>query len=133
MQHRYTYSISILLNCLVRAAISRVGAKCLSSIYAFDNALEDLEMLESAQEKFNEILNSPSLGAACEKIKGLAKAKELDSSLILLINSTWASAKDSPTIKNEVSVCMIQFLRLLFLVSDIFKMHSHLSPMIIPG
>lgn len=68
-------------------------------------------MLESAQEKFNEILNSPSLDAACDKIKGLAKAKELDSSLILLINGTWASAKDSRTIKNEVSVFMISFLR----------------------
>lgn len=58
--------------------------------------------LDIAQAKFDDILNSPSIDAACEKIKSLAKAKELDSSLILLINGAWAAAKESATMKNEV-------------------------------
>ncbi|KAI8012085.1 DUF21 domain-containing protein [Camellia lanceoleosa] len=41
------------------------------------------------------------LDVACEKLKSLAKAKQLDSSLILLINSAWAAAKESTTMKNE--------------------------------
>lgn len=58
--------------------------------------------LDIAQAKFDDILNSPSIDAACEKIKSLTKAKELDSSLILLINGAWAAAKESATMKNEV-------------------------------
>lgn len=61
-----------------------------------------METLDAAQAKFDDILNSPSVDVACEKIKSLAKTKELDSSLILLINSAWAAAKDSPDMKNEV-------------------------------
>lgn len=63
-----------------------------------------MESFDDAQAKFDDILNSPSIEAACAKIKSLAKAKELDSSLILLINSAWASAKDSPTMRNEVKI-----------------------------
>lgn len=83
--------------------MARLGARCLSAVSAFDNTLEIVGTLDSAQQKFDEILNSPSIDAACDKIKSLAKAKELDSSLILLINGAWASAKESPTMKNEVS------------------------------
>uniref|UniRef100_A0A0E0QHA3 Uncharacterized protein n=1 Tax=Oryza rufipogon TaxID=4529 RepID=A0A0E0QHA3_ORYRU len=55
---------------------------------------------------FDDILNSSSLDDACDKIKSLAKTKELDSSLILLINRAWAAAKDSTTMKNEVKDIM---------------------------
>lgn len=82
--------------------MARLGARCLSAVSAFDNTLEIVETLDAAQAKFDDILNSPSIDAACEKIKSLAKSKELDSSLILLINSAWASAKESTTMKNEV-------------------------------
>lgn len=85
------------------SAVARLGARCLSAVSAFDNTLEIVDTLDTAQAKFEDILNSPSVDAACDKIKSLAKAKELDSSLILLISGAWASAKDSPTIKNEVS------------------------------
>lgn len=61
-----------------------------------------MDTLDTAQAKFDDILNSPSMDVACEKIKSLAKSKELDSSLILLINSAWASAKESATMRNEV-------------------------------
>ncbi|XP_010254628.1 PREDICTED: uncharacterized protein At4g37920, chloroplastic [Nelumbo nucifera] len=89
-----------------RDAMSRLGARCLSAVCAYDNTMENVEMLQAAQAKFDDILNSPSLDVACEKIKSLAKAKELDSSLILLINSAWASAKESTTMKNEVKEIM---------------------------
>ncbi|KAI3961286.1 hypothetical protein MKX01_007000 [Papaver californicum] len=89
-----------------RDAISRLGARCLSAICVYDNTVENAETLDAAQAKFDDILNSPSLDAACEKIKSLGKAKELDSSLILLINSAWGAAKESPTMKNEVKDIM---------------------------
>ncbi|KAI3924257.1 hypothetical protein MKW98_032458 [Papaver atlanticum] len=89
-----------------RDAISRLGARCLSAICVYDNTVENAETLDAAQAKFDDILNSPSLEAACEKIKSLGKAKELDSSLILLINSAWGAAKESTTMKNEVKDIM---------------------------
>lgn len=85
-------------------AMARLAAKCLSAVRAYDNALEQVDTLDVAQSKFDDILNSSSLSAACEKIKRLAKAKELDSSLILLINRAWIAAKESTTMKNEVHV-----------------------------
>uniref|UniRef100_A0A0E0LTQ3 Uncharacterized protein n=1 Tax=Oryza punctata TaxID=4537 RepID=A0A0E0LTQ3_ORYPU len=88
-----------------RDAIARLGAKCLSAIHAYDCTLEQLD-LDSAQSKFDDILNSSSLDDACDKIKSLAKTKELDSSLILLINRAWAASKDSTTMKNEVKDIM---------------------------
>ncbi|KAH7520387.1 uncharacterized protein At4g37920 isoform X2 [Ziziphus jujuba] len=89
-----------------RDAIARLGARCLSAVSAYDNTLETVETFNAAQAKFDDILNSPSMDVACEKIKSLAKAKELDSSLVLLINSAWASAKQSTTMKNEVKDIM---------------------------
>jgi hypothetical protein len=62
--------------------------------------------METAQSKFDEILNSESLEEVCSKINRLAKSKELDSSLILLINRAWAAAKESTSMKNEVCVKM---------------------------
>ncbi|KAA8531481.1 hypothetical protein F0562_006166 [Nyssa sinensis] len=89
-----------------RDAVARLGARCLSAVSAYDNTLEIVDSLDVAQAKFDDILNSPSVDVACEKIKSLAKAKELDSSLILLINSAWASAKVSTTMRNEVKDIM---------------------------
>lgn len=94
---------------LSQADVARLGARCLSAVSAYDNTLETLETLDSAQVKFDDILNSPSVDAACEKIRSLARAKELDSSLILLINSAWASAKESTTMKNEVFFSFLFF------------------------
>lgn len=89
-----------------RDAVARLATRCLSAVSAYDKTLEHVETLDSAQAKFDDILNSSSVDVACEKIKSLAKAKELDSSLILLINSAWASAKASTTMKNEVKDIM---------------------------
>jgi len=84
------------------AAFARLGPRCLSAVSAYDNTLEIVGTLDTAQAKFDDILNSPSVDAACDKIKSLAKSKELDSSLVLLINGAWASAKESSTMRNEV-------------------------------
>ncbi|XP_071735226.1 uncharacterized protein At4g37920 [Rutidosis leptorrhynchoides] len=94
-----------------RDAVARLGARCLSAVSAFDNTLETVETLDDAQAKFEDILDSPSIEAACAKIKSLAKSKELDSSLILLINTAWASAKESPTMKNEVKAIMYELYK----------------------
>ncbi|ERN18091.1 hypothetical protein AMTR_s00046p00227230 [Amborella trichopoda] len=89
-----------------RDEMARLGAKCLSAVSAYDNAAESVEMIDAAQAKFDDVLNSPSMDIACEKIRSLAKSKELDSTLILLINSAWAAAKESTTMKNEVKDIM---------------------------
>lgn len=89
-----------------RDAIARLGTRCLSAVSAYDNTLEIVGTLDTAQAKFDDILNSPSIDASCEKIKSLAKSKELDSSLVLLINGAWASAKESSTMRNEVKEIM---------------------------
>ncbi|GLT62924.1 hypothetical protein SLA2020_355260 [Shorea laevis] len=94
-----------------RDAVARLGTRCLSAVSAYDNTLEYVDTLDVAQAKFDDILNSPSMDVACEKIKSLAKAKELDSSLILLINSAWASAKESTTMKNEVKEIMYRLYK----------------------
>ncbi|KAM5576968.1 uncharacterized protein ABKV19_007683 [Rosa sericea] len=94
-----------------RDAMARLGARCLSAVSAYDNTLEYVDTLDTAQAKFDDILNSPSIDVACEKIKSLAKAKELDSSLVLLINSAWASAKESTTMKNEVKEIMYRLYK----------------------
>lgn len=94
-----------------RDAMARLGARCLAAVGAYDNTIEIVDTLDSAQAKFDDILNCPSVEEACEKINSLAKAKELDSSLILLINSAWASAKESTTMKNEVKDIMYRLYR----------------------
>ncbi|OMP01667.1 hypothetical protein COLO4_11680 [Corchorus olitorius] len=94
-----------------RDGMARLAARCLSAVGAYDKTLEAVENLDAAQAKFDDILNSPSVEVACEKIKSLAKAKELDSSLILLINSAWASAKESTTMRNEVKDIMYRLYK----------------------
>ncbi|KAJ1382176.1 hypothetical protein SESBI_44515 [Sesbania bispinosa] len=93
-----------------RDGMSRLGTRCLSAVSAYDNTLENME-IDATQAKFDDILNSPSIDVARQKIKSLAKAKELDSSLILLISSTWAKAKESTTMKNEVKDIMYQLYK----------------------
>ncbi|KAK4416403.1 hypothetical protein Salat_2465800 [Sesamum alatum] len=112
-----------------RDAVARLGARCLTAVSAFDNTLEIVGTLDTAQAKFDDILNSPSLDVACEKIKSLAKAKELDSSLILLINGAWASAKESTTMRNEVK----EIMYCLYKATQNLKSDSQLASAFSPG
>ena len=45
--------------------------------------------------------------AAAKKIDTLAKNRELDSTLMLLITKAWASAKESTMMKEEVGILHI--------------------------
>lgn len=89
-----------------RDDLARVAAKCLAAVEAHDRASEDDVAVTIAQKKFDDILNSPSLDAACSKIDELAKKKQLDSTLMLLIAKAWAAAKESNTMKDEVKELM---------------------------
>lgn len=94
-----------------RDAVARLAARCLTAVSAYDNTLEIVDTFDTAQAKFDDILNSPSIDIACEKIKSFAKGKQLDSSLILLINSAWAKAKESTTMKNEAKEIMYRIYK----------------------
>ncbi|XLR31820.1 hypothetical protein HN51_051676 [Arachis hypogaea] len=98
-----------------------------------DNTLENVETLDDTQAKFDDILDSPSIDVAFEKIKSLVKAKDLDSSLILLINGAWAKAKESTTMKEELVVVakplLFRALAILRLGSDpLICVISEISP-----
>ena len=84
------------------AEIVAIASKCLAAVEAHDRAMEDDESLSVAQLKFDDILNSPSLEAAANKIDNLAKNRQLDSTLMLLITKAWAAAKESTMMKDEV-------------------------------
>lgn len=62
--------------------------------------------------KFDDILSSPSLEAAAAKIDNMAKSKQLDSTLMLLMTKAWASAKESTLMKDEVTFLSYKCLSL---------------------
>lgn len=82
--------------------LASIAKKCLAAVEAHDKAAEDVAAISAAQMKFDEILNSPSLDIACNKIDELAKRNELDSTLMLLITNAWAASKESNMMKEEV-------------------------------
>lgn len=79
-----------------------LGNTCLSAVQAYDTASDSIEAINSAEVKFQDIINSPSLDAACRKIDTLAAKNELDSALVLMITKAWSSAKESNMMKDEV-------------------------------
>ncbi|KAF5186844.1 Endoribonuclease e-like protein [Thalictrum thalictroides] len=48
-------------------AVTRLSARCLSAVCAYDNTIDNAETLDFAQAKFDDILNSPSLDVADQK------------------------------------------------------------------
>ncbi len=91
------------------AELASIAAQCLASVQAYDTAVADDEKLSVAQLKFDDILSSPSLEAAAKKIDNLAKKRELDPTLMLLITKAWAAAKESTMMKEEVSTKSLHF------------------------
>lgn len=71
----------------------------MAAVQAYDAATESIEQLNAAELKFQDIINSPSLDAACRKIDNLAEKKELDSTLVLMITKAWSAAKESNMMK----------------------------------
>uniref|UniRef100_M1CMW6 Uncharacterized protein n=1 Tax=Solanum tuberosum TaxID=4113 RepID=M1CMW6_SOLTU len=52
-------------------AVAKLGNMCLEAVEAYDTATESMEALNAAELKFQDIINSPSVDAACLK-RGLA-------------------------------------------------------------
>lgn len=85
-----------------QAALAKLGTSCLDAVQAYDTLSEDREALNVAELKFQDIVNSPSLDAACKKIDNLAEKNQLDSALVLMITKAWSAAKESNMAKDEV-------------------------------
>lgn len=83
-------------------AVAKLGNTCLAAVEAYDNAAESIEALNAAELKFQDIIKSPSLNAACKKIDDLAQKNQLDSALMLMITKAWSEAKESDMTKDEV-------------------------------
>ncbi|CAL9771642.1 unnamed protein product [Musa acuminata subsp. burmannicoides] len=81
--------------------LARIGNVCIAAVQAYDNASQSIEALNAAELKFNDIISSPTLDAACRKIDNLAEKKELDSALMLMITKAWSAAKETNMMKDE--------------------------------
>lgn len=82
--------------------LASLGNVCLAAVQAYDNASESIEALNAAELKLQDIVNSPTIDAACRKIDDLAEKKELDSALMLMLTKAWSAAKESNMMKDEV-------------------------------
>ena len=69
---------------------------------AYDSASESKEALKAAELKLQDIINSPSLDAACRKIDSLAEKNQLDSALVLMLTKAWSAAKETNLVKDEL-------------------------------
>lgn len=88
----------------VQTALAQLGNTCLAAVQAYDAATENIEALHNAELKLQDIINSPSLDAACRKIDSLAEKNQLDSALVLMITKAWSAAKESNMMKDEVGI-----------------------------
>ncbi|KAL2341504.1 hypothetical protein Fmac_009444 [Flemingia macrophylla] len=100
--HLHTVAESYYDNKEEQNELAKLGNACLAAVQAHDAATESIEQLNAAELKFQDIINSPSLDAACRKIDNLAEKKELDSTLVLMITKAWSAAKESDMMKDEV-------------------------------
>ncbi|KDP32724.1 hypothetical protein JCGZ_12016 [Jatropha curcas] len=100
--HLFTVAQSYHDNPTEQNALAKLGNDCVAAVQAYDNATESVEALNAAQLKLQDIINSPSLDAACRKIDDLAAKNQLDSSLVLMITKAWSAAKESNMTKDEV-------------------------------
>ncbi|KAK7332531.1 hypothetical protein VNO80_29284 [Phaseolus coccineus] len=100
--HLHTVAESYYDNKEKQNELAKLGNACLAAVQAYDAATESIEQVNAAELKFQDIINSPSLDAACRKIDNLAEKKELDSTLVLMITKAWSAAKESDMMKDEV-------------------------------
>ena len=75
---------------------------CLAAVQSYDSVVESKEALKAAELKLQDIINSPSLDAACRKIDSLAEKNQLDSALVLMLTKAWSAAKETSMVKDEV-------------------------------
>ncbi|XP_065847741.1 uncharacterized protein At4g37920 [Euphorbia lathyris] len=100
--HLYTVAQSYQDNLTEQNALAKLGNDCVAAVQAYDTHTESIEALQAAELKLQDIVNSPSLDAACRKIDDLAAKNQLDSSLVLMITKAWSAAKESNMTKDEV-------------------------------
>lgn len=100
--HLHTVAESYYDNPAEQNALAKLGNTCLAAVQAYDTASESIEALNAAELKFNDIINSPTLDAACKKIDALVEKKQLDSALMLMLTKAWSAAKESNMTKDEV-------------------------------
>ncbi|GFP94667.1 uncharacterized protein at4g37920 chloroplastic, partial [Phtheirospermum japonicum] len=99
--HLHTVAESYYDNPTEQNAITKLGNICLAAVESYDTTTESLEALNAAELKFQDIINSPSVDAACRKIDNLAEKNQLDSALVLMITKAWSAAKESNMMKDE--------------------------------
>ncbi|KAK7849988.1 uncharacterized protein CFP56_001817 [Quercus suber] len=100
--HLHTVAESYYDNPTEQNALAKLGNTCLAAVQACDSATESIEALHAAELKFQDIINSPTIDAACRKIDNLAEKNELDSTLVMMITKAWSAAKESNMTKDEV-------------------------------
>ncbi|KAF7833666.1 uncharacterized protein G2W53_015999 [Senna tora] len=100
--HLHTVTESYYDNPEEQNDLAKLGNTCLAAVQAYDTATESIEALNAAELKFQDIINSPSLDAACKKIDTLAERSQLDSTLVLMITKAWSVAKEANMMKDEV-------------------------------
>ncbi|GMN45254.1 hypothetical protein TIFTF001_014439 [Ficus carica] len=100
--HLHTVTESYFENPTEQNALAKLGNTCLAAVQAYDAATESAEALNAAGLKLQDIISSPSLGAACRKIDNLAEKNQLDSALVLMLTKAWSAAKESNMVKDEV-------------------------------
>uniref|UniRef100_A0ACD5WB92 Uncharacterized protein n=1 Tax=Avena sativa TaxID=4498 RepID=A0ACD5WB92_AVESA len=86
--------------------LAELGNNCVDALQAHDDKSGSLEALNVAELKLKDILNSPSVDAACRKIDDLAEKKELDSALVLMLSKAWSAAKGTDITKSEAKDIM---------------------------
>lgn len=86
--------------------LAKLGNYCVDALQAHDDTTGSLEALNAAELKLKDILNSPSVDAACRKIDDLAEKKELDSALVLMLSKAWSAAKGTDITKSEAKDIM---------------------------
>lgn len=100
--HLHSVAESYYENPTEQNALAMLGNICLAAVQAYDTATESIEALNTAELKFQDIINSPSIETACRKIDNLAEKNQLDSALVLMITKAWSAAKESNMTKDEV-------------------------------
>ncbi|CAH8254546.1 unnamed protein product [Arabidopsis lyrata] len=101
-EHLHTVAESYYDNLDEQNALASLGKLSIAAVQAYDTSTESIDALNAAELKLQDIINSPSLDAACRKIDSLAEKNQLDSALVLMITKAWSAAKESNMMKEEV-------------------------------
>ena len=87
-------------------AIAALGTQLAALVEAHDRVLADEEALDSATERFAELLQSESMEAAEAKLDELAASGRLDPALLLTMAKAYAGVKETDITQEEVKDIM---------------------------